>query len=88
MIGSLIEARQAGILTSDRFKVMTQPALLGAHDHRWYLRLTQAFGAVLFFQLINARQGLVDEADCAASRTRASWTTRDVLGVERRGVRR
>ena len=52
LIESLIEARQAGNLAR-RLKVLTHPALLVV-DEIGYLPLSQD-GAVLFFQLINAR---------------------------------
>ena len=52
LIESLIEARQAGNLAR-RLKVLTHPALLVV-DEIGYLPLSRD-GAVLFFQLINAR---------------------------------
>ncbi|MDE2850373.1 MAG: IS21-like element helper ATPase IstB [Acidobacteriota bacterium] len=52
LIESLTEARAAGNL-SRRLRVLTHPALLVA-DEIGYLPITQD-GAVLFFQLINAR---------------------------------
>ncbi len=52
LIDSLIEARAAGEL-SRRLRVLTHPALLVV-DEIGYLPVTQD-GAVLFFQLINAR---------------------------------
>ena len=52
LVGSLLEAKTSGNLTR-RLKVLTHPALLVV-DEIGYLPVSQD-GAVLFFQLINAR---------------------------------
>ena len=83
LVESLMEAKTSGNLAR-RLKVLTHPATACGRRDRLRLPMTQAIGAILFFQLINARHeraSTVRDVEQAGSRTGAACSAIEVMAA-------